>query len=131
MKKPKKLLVIFLGFIIGFLATLLGVGGGVVAVPFFILFLRVPNYSLVGTAATTTFITAIIGTLSYIFTGFNKINTPNTIGYIYLPAFLIISFVSIFSVFIGIKLADRIHLKVLKRIFGIALIATAIFIFFK
>jgi len=127
---PEKILVIFTGLIISFLATLLGIGGGVIAIPFFIMLLRVPNYTLVGSAATTTFITSIVGTISYLITGINTYN-PSSIGYIYLPAFIVIGFVSIFSVPLSIKLADRVQIKLLKKIFGLALIAICIFMFFK
>ena len=92
---------------------------------------RVPNYTLVGTASTATFITSIVGSISYLIAGFNSIGNPHTIGYIHLPAFLSIGIISIFSVSIGIKLADRLHIKILKKIFAVALICTSIFMFFK
>ncbi|NGX62669.1 MAG: hypothetical protein KR126chlam6_00067 [Candidatus Anoxychlamydiales bacterium] len=130
-KKPEKLLSIFLGLAIGVLATMLGIGGGVIGMPLFIMLLRVPNYSLVGTAATATFITSLVGTLSYLITGFNIIDNIHSIGYIHLPSFASIGIISIFSVYFGIKLADKLHVRVLKKIFALALIATSIFMFFK
>ncbi len=130
-KKPEKFLTIFLGLVIGSLATLLGIGGGVVGMPLFIMLLRIPNYSLIGTAATATFITALVGTLSYLITGFNILGNPHSIGYIHLPSFLSIGFISIFTVSFGIKLADKLDVKILKKIFALALIATSIFMFFK
>ncbi|NGX34688.1 MAG: hypothetical protein K1060chlam1_01041 [Candidatus Anoxychlamydiales bacterium] len=130
-KKPEKILTIFLGLIIGSLATLLGIGGGVVGMPLFIMLLRVPNYSLIGTAATATFITALVGTLSYLITGFNMLGNPNSIGYIHLPSFISIGLISVFTVSFGIKLADKLNVKILKKIFAVALIATSIFMFFK
>jgi len=130
-KKPEKLLIIFSGFIIGFLACLLGIGGGVIAMPFFMMLLRVPNYTLVGSASTATFISSIVGTLIYVIIGFNVIGNHHSIGYIHLPSFLSIGIISIFSVSIGIKLADRLHVNILQKIFAAALICTSIFMFFK
>ena len=130
-KKPEKILVVFLGLVIGSLATLLGIGGGVVGMPLFIMLFRVPNYSLIGTAATATFITALVGTLSYLVTGFNILGNPHSIGYIHLPSFLSIGLISVFTVPFGIKLADKLNVKILKKIFAVALIATSIFMFFK
>lgn len=130
-KKPEKYFVFFLGLCIGFLATLLGIGGGVVAIPMFIMLMRVPNYSLVGTAATATFITSIIGTLCYLIMGFNMISNDYCIGYIHVPSFLSIGIISLFTVPFGIKLADKLNVKILKKIFAVALIATSIFMFFK
>jgi uncharacterized protein len=130
-KKPEKTLVFFLGIVIGFLATLLGIGGGTVGMPFLIVLLRIPNYCLIGTAATATFITSLIGTLSYLIIGFNVLNNPNSIAYIHLPSFASIGLISLISVPFGIKLADKLHITALKKIFALALIATAFFMFFK
>ena len=130
-KKPKQSHLLLGGFVIGTLATLLGVGGGVIALPFFIMIFRCPNYCLIGNASTATFITSIVGTLCFIISGFSLERTMHTFGNIYIPAFVIIGVVSIFSVYLGIKLADRLHVRVLKRIFAVALIATSVFMFFK
>ncbi|MBN2479622.1 MAG: sulfite exporter TauE/SafE family protein [Parachlamydiales bacterium] len=130
-QKPENLFIIVSGFIIGILATLLGIGGGVIALPFFIMFFRVPNYSLIGTASATTFVTSLVGAFCYLLSGFMVPENINSIGYIYIPGFLAIAIISIFSVYLGIKLADKLEIKILKKLFGLALIATGIFMFFK
>jgi len=127
-KKPEKLLVIFFGILIGFLSCLLGIGGGVVALPFFMMFLRVPNYCLVGSSAVATFITSLVGTLSFILMKLSKANGVTNIEF---PACIIMGGASIFSVFVAIKLQDRMDIKILKKIFSVILIVTGIFIFFK
>ena len=76
-------------------------------------------------------ITALVGTLSYLITGFNILGNPHSIGYIHLPSFLSIGLISVFTVPFGIKLADKLNVKILKKIFAVALIATSIFMFFK
>ncbi len=125
--KPAQLYSNIFGGIIGILATLLGIGGGVVAMPFFIMSFRVPKYCLIGNASVSTFITSIVGMLCYIFAGFiSSSNNILSLGYIYLPAFIIVGTTSIFSVYFGVKLADRLDVHILKKIFAIALIGTSI-----
>ena len=89
-KPPKKYQLYLGGLIIGVLATLLGIGGGVIAIPFFIMLFRCPNYCLIGNASVATFITSAVGTIGYIISGFNIARHIHSIGNIYIPAFLFI-----------------------------------------
>lgn len=128
-KKIKQIYLIFFSLIIGFLATLLGVGGGLIALPIFFLFIKIPTYSLIGTSSLLTFLTSIVGMFSYIFMGYDKIN-KDSLGYINIPAFLIISIFSLFFVYLGVKTEDKINIKKLKKIFAVVLIATSILMIF-
>ncbi|NGX57009.1 MAG: hypothetical protein K1060chlam5_01265 [Candidatus Anoxychlamydiales bacterium] len=129
-KNLKKFEIFICSFVIGFLATMLGVGGGLIALPIFFLFIKIPSYSLVGTSSVLTFLTSIVGMFSYVFMGYDKIN-KYSLGYVFLPAFIIISIFSIFFVYLGIKIEDKINTKNLKKIFAVVLIATSLFLIFQ
>ncbi len=50
-----------IGFIIGFLGSLMGIGGGFLLVPMLIYFLRVPTATVIGTSTVLTLVTHGLG----------------------------------------------------------------------
>ena len=82
---------IILGFISGFISAPMGIGGAVMNVPI----LRYFGYSInkaIGSAATIGFIIALFGGLGFFITGtYLDANLPLSIGFINIPAFLIIA----------------------------------------
>ncbi len=67
-------------FIIGFLANLLGIGGGVIHVPFLITMLRVPPHVAVATSHFILFISSSIGTLVFALMGHVRLDFMMAIG---------------------------------------------------
>ena len=84
-KKPKNLLSYLAGSGIGFLSSILGIGGGMFSVPYF------KGYGLsmkmsVGTAAACGIPIALFASFGYFFMGLNNTSLPNlSLGYIYIP----------------------------------------------
>jgi len=104
------------GSSIGFLSSILGIGGGIFSVSYF----KSSGLSLttsIGTSAACGVPIAIFASLGYIFVGFNNsVLPPMSIGYIYLPAVIGVSITSIFTAVYGAKLAHFISEKLLRNL---------------
>lgn len=104
------------------LSTMLGVGGGMINVPVLTHF-NVPVKKAIGTSSALSFLISLFGAIFFLLMGMGSTHAYETVGYLYLPAFIIISIVAFFVAPYGAKLAHRLHTTVLRRIFGLALIA--------
>lgn len=114
---------------IGFFSTLLGIGGGVVAVPVLMGFGLSFNKSA-ALSSVITFLIAFFATIGYLISGINIDDNILTLGYIYLPAAGFICLGTIISSPIGVKLAYLLPKSFLKNLFSIVLIATGITMIF-
>lgn len=111
------------GAIIGIIASLTGIGGGSLSVPFMI-WCNVPIHHAIGTSAAIGLPIAVAGTIGYIFNGWGVSELPQyTIGFVYLPALLGIAAISVITAPIGAKLAHSLPVGKLKKIFAVLLIA--------
>lgn len=106
-----------MGLVIGFIASVLGFGGGIFYVPLFLGY-KMPMKNAVGTSAACTFFNALIGAIVYIILGWNEHFPSEYLGYIYLPAFFFICVGSVFSTPLGVKLSHKLSSKLLKKIFS-------------
>lgn len=124
--KPKS---IFAGSVIGFLSSILGIGGGTFSVPYF----KASGSNLttaIGTSAACGVPIAIFGTLGYIIAGINVDILPDmSFGYIYIPAVLGVSITSIFSAKYGADLAHYLSQTVLKRLMASWFFIVSIYMF--
>ncbi|WP_313273889.1 sulfite exporter TauE/SafE family protein [Stenotrophomonas sp.] len=112
------------GGTIGMAGSLIGAGGGIFMVPF----LHRHGHDMASAVATSTVIglpVSILGTLVYASQS-NPGATPTTVGYIFLPALVGVSFGSILGAPLGARWASRVPAHALKRIFAVALLALAI-----
>lgn len=127
---PPGPLLSLLGFFIAALSSFLGIGGGSLIVPA-LLACKVKIGHAIGTSAAMGFIITTIGALSYLSFGYGKDTTPFSIGYLYIPAFIMLSVATFISAPYGAKLAHHLPALLLKRLFAIALIATGILMLIK
>ena len=119
------------GTIIGVLSGLVGAGGGFISVPF-MTWCNVKIHNAVATSAALGFPIALAGTLSNIYFGMNEAGLPpGSLGFIYLPALLVISFASVFTAPYGAKTAHALPVKSLKKVFAIVLYALAAYMLYK
>ncbi|HEY0847068.1 MAG TPA: sulfite exporter TauE/SafE family protein [Noviherbaspirillum sp.] len=119
------------GGAIGTLAGLVGAGGGFVSVPF-MTWCNVKIHNAVATSAALGFPIALAGTLSNIYFGMKEEGLPaGSLGFIYLPALLVISLASVTTAPFGAKTAHNLPVKTLKKIFAFILFALAAYMFFK
>lgn len=107
---------------IGAISALVSIGGGSLTVPF-LTWQNVDVRKAIGTSAAIGLPISIAGTLGYIVNGWANSSPENyTFGFIYLPAVLLISVVSFFTAPIGAKMAHRLPVGILKKIFAVLLV---------
>ncbi len=118
---PQKKGMVVAGGGIGALSTLLGIGGGTITVPFLV-WCNVNMRNAVATSAACGLPIAVVGTAAMIFTGWNNEYLPyGAIGYVYWPAAVVIVVTSILFAPLGAKLAHKMPVVMLKRIFAVVL----------
>jgi uncharacterized membrane protein YfcA len=103
------------------LSAMLGIGGGIVNVPILTHF-SVPMKKSIGTSSALSFLISLFGAVFFLLMGMTTSDVHETVGYLYIPAFLIITISSSFIAPYGAMLAHRLHTSILKRVFGLALI---------
>jgi uncharacterized membrane protein YfcA len=110
------------GLGIGGVSALVAIGGGSLSVPF-MTWCNVRVQNAIGTSAAIGLPIAIAGTVGYLVNGWNAAGTPEyTLGYIYLPALVLVSLVSMVAAPVGARLAHRLPVATLRKIFAGVLI---------
>lgn len=106
---------------VGLLSSLLGIGGGTVSVPV-LLYWNCAMRQAIGTAAAIGLPLSIVGTLGYVIAGLHANGLPAmSFGFIYLPAFLGIALAGMLSAPLGVKLAQRLPVALLKKLLALLL----------
>jgi len=120
-----------IGFATGYIASIMGIAGGAILVPV-LTYYSMSIRLAIGTATVCGFVVAVFGAIGFIFTGLDQGNLPDwSLGYVYLPALLgIILTSSLFAPY-GVKLAEKLPVRYLKRLFSGFLILVAIRMIFK
>ncbi len=119
------------GGVIGFLSGLVGAGGGFVSVPF-LTWCNVTIHHAVATSAALGFPIALANAAGYIVSGRGVEGLPSaSLGYIYLPALLVISTASVLTAPLGVRAAHALPVKPLKRVFALILYVLAGFMLYK
>ncbi|VVC77167.1 hypothetical protein AQUSIP_24940 [Aquicella siphonis] len=109
------------GFGIGFVASVIGTGGGILMVPF-LHSLNVKMRYAVGTSTLIGLPVAIIGAVTYVVAGLSQMHSSSvTIGYVHWPAFLAISLAGIICAPIGARLATILPAKILQKAFALCM----------
>lgn len=111
------------GLGIGAFSSLVGIGGGSVAVPF-MTWCKVPAHRAIATSAALGFPIAIAGSLGFVVNGlFSGLALPPySLGYVYLPALLGVATGSVLTAPFGAKLAHALPVARLKQCFAVLLI---------
>jgi len=110
-----------IGGVIGFLSSLVGIGGGSLSVPFMV-FCNVPVRNAVGTSAAIGLPIALAGTVGYALAGWSVGSLPQwSVGFIYLPALLGVSLASVLTAPLGARLAHCLPVPRLKKLFALLL----------
>ena len=118
---PFSLTAMGVGAVIGALSSLIGIGGGSLSVPFMV-YCNVSMREAVGTSSAIGFPIALAGATGYAIAGYQVQGLPPfTVGYIYLPALAGIALASVLTVPIGARLAHRLPVLQLKRLFALLL----------
>lgn len=119
------------GGVIGILSGLVGAGGGFVSVPF-MTWCNVRIHNAVATSAALGFPIAFAGTLANVFYGWGEPGLPPySLGYIYVPALLLIVAASVVFAPLGARTAHRMPVKRLQKVFAVILYALAAYMFWR
>ncbi len=122
---PSSIGISFVGVFIGLISSFVGIGGGTMSVPF-MTYCSVPMHTAVGTSAAIGLPIALAGSIGYVVGGYNQTGLPEgTLGYVHILAFLGIAIASFFTAPIGAKLAHKLPVATLKKIFAVFLIFVA------
>lgn len=106
------------GMVIGGVSSLVAIGGGSLSVPF-MTWCNVKVHQAIGTSSAIGFPIAVSGTIGYLIGGWGAPGLPEgTLGYIHLPALAATMAASMLTAPLGAKLAHRLPVAVLKRIFA-------------
>lgn len=109
-------------FGIGAVSALVSIGGGSLTVPY-LTWRSVDIKKAIGTSAALGFPIAVTGSLGYLLNGILSGNLmPNTLGFVYLPAVLLVSALSFFTAPIGARMTQRLPVGTLKKVFGVLLV---------
>ena len=109
------------GISIGLISGLLGVGGGVFAVPLLSILFGFTLREAIGTSSIFIAITAIGGVISYIISGYGVNPMPYSLGYVSLVNWFAILVFSVPMARIGAKSAYKLPEKRLKQVFAVIL----------
>lgn len=111
------------GTVIGFISTVVGIGGGTMTVPFLHWF-NISMKNAVATSAACGLPIALIGTLSFVYSSYDiSVGSAYSIGYLQVTAFLFIATSSFLFAPLGVKVAHSISDKTLKLNFSALLFA--------
>lgn len=106
-----------LGFPIGMVSGLTGLGGGALIVPALVLALDFPMHMAIGTSVTAIILTSLGGIIGYIVHGIGVPSLPYSIGYINLLMWLCLAGMSVPLAQLGAKTAHALPAKQLRYIF--------------
>ncbi len=119
------------GATIGVVSGIVGAGGGFLSVPF-MTWCNVKMHNAVATSAALGFPIALSGTLSNMYFGWNEPGLPAySFGYIYVPAMLVIAAASVTMAPVGARMAHRMPVQKLKRIFAMILYCLSAYMLWK
>lgn len=109
------------GSLAGIISSLVGAGGAFITVPF-MLWCNVKPHIAMASSSGLGFFIAAAATIGYMYGSWGHPNLPSgSLGYVYVPALACIVVVSIFTAPIGAKMAHKLNVVQLKRIFGVLL----------
>ena len=124
---PGKIGLIGAGSVIGFISSLVGVGGGFISVPF-LTWCNVPIRNAIATSAAMSIPIAFFVTSSNILNSYKLNNLPaGSLGYVYLPALACLAMASVITAPLGAKLTYQLNVAQIRKIFSNLLLVLAFY----
>ena len=128
---PKNNLKHIYGSLIGFLSTIIGIGGGSLSTPL----LKIYNFEIhkaIGTAAGIGAIIAIPGTIGFVLSGiYNNVSLPLSVGYVNFLGLMMVSPMTVLAAPYGVKLAHYLSKETLNKIFAFFILCMSIRLFLE
>ena len=123
---PKRAGMFGAGGVIGAISAIVGIGGGTMTVPF-LTWCNVKIQRAIGTSAAVGLPIAVAGTVGYVASGWRAPDMPAyTVGYVYLPAAVLVSVASYLTAPLGARLTHSLPVPVLKRVFAFLILALCV-----
>jgi uncharacterized membrane protein YfcA len=115
-----KPVVLGIGIAVGMLSAMLGVGGGILAIPLLVYVVGLDMRKVAATSIAIVALTAASGVITYAVAGWGDPGRPSgSLGYIHLVAALPILLASLVTVRLGAYVNRRMHTRHLRRIFAV------------
>ncbi len=112
-------------FLIGLASSAAGVASGVFAIPYLGRF-DLPMRTAIGTSTVGAALYSVFGMLGYITSGWGREGLPPwSLGYVYLPAFALMSAAGALCAPLGVRLAGRVSDSLLRRLVAVFLLGAA------
>nr|WP_286873991.1 sulfite exporter TauE/SafE family protein [Idiomarina sp. UBA4519] len=129
MTSVSKRLVALGSYIIGTISGLVGIGGGALTVPF-LTKMRLPVRQAIAISSLGSFIIGCSSVVMFIANGWLSGKATGAFGLIHIPAWIGISVASVLMAPLGAKLAHKLPVKQLQRVFAAFLIIVAVQLIF-
>lgn len=114
------------GLVMGLVSSFAGIGGAVLSIAF-LAWCSVRLHEAIGTAAAIGLPISIAGAIGFVATGLGDKTLPTgSWGYVYVPAFIGIALTSMAVAPFGARLAHRLPVDTLRKIFVVFMVALAI-----
>jgi uncharacterized protein len=118
-------------FVVGYISSLMGIGGGSLTVPTLVAF-GATMHAAVGTSAAIGVAIAVSGTLGFIISGWGATGLPPlSLGYINLVALVLVAVLAAMFAPLGAALAHRLDQKTLKYVFAVFLVLVGLNMLWK
>lgn len=118
-------------FVVGYISSLMGIGGGSLTVPTLVAF-GATMHAAVGTSAAIGVAIAISGTLGFIISGWSASDLPPlSLGYVNLVALVLVAVLAALFAPLGAALAHRLDQKTLKYVFAVFLVLVGLNMLWK
>ncbi|CZF84768.1 Sulfite exporter TauE/SafE [Grimontia celer] len=120
------------GTAIGMIASLAGIGGGSLTVPYLNCH-GIEMRKAIGSASLCGVFLALSGVIGFIFFGLTQPEAlpPYSVGYVYLPALIGIVVTSVMTTRYGARLATQLPTPIIKRVFAVFLLLVGASMFFS
>jgi uncharacterized membrane protein YfcA len=120
------------GLLIGLITSLLGVGGGIVAIPLLIYLVRLDVKKVAATSLGIVVFSAVVAAATYVVTGWGHPGLPRgSAGYVFLPAGLALLPGAVVSARFGVRLNRRLNARALKILFGLVFLVIGLRLFLE
>jgi uncharacterized membrane protein YfcA len=120
------------GLLVGFITSLLGVGGGIVAIPLLIYLVRLEMKKVAATSLGIVVFSALTAALTYVGAGWGHPDLPSgSAGYVFLPAGLALLPGAVLTVRLGVRLNQKMNPRALKVLFGLVFVLIGLQLFLE
>ncbi|WP_245944997.1 sulfite exporter TauE/SafE family protein [Pelagibacterium lacus] len=112
--------------VIGYISALMGIGGGSISVPTLLAF-GVPMHTAVGTSSALGVMLAVPAMIGFFISGWGVAGVPPlSLGFVNIPAFVLIGGLATLTAPLGVVLAHRLNARLLRAAFASFLVAVGI-----